>query len=110
MEEECILGEPAQRKPQGELIQEPLEALEELPAREARGGRGKGVREEHQRLTLHPIPKNLDPSATAQPKNNPLPVNILPTPAPHATPKAPTIKATLSLPALQNLKKLTATV
>ena len=100
LEEECILGEPAQMQPQGELMQEPLEALEKLPAREEGGGRGKGVGEEHQRLTLYPIPINLDPSATAQPKNNPLPVNILPTPAPHATPKAPTIKATPSLPAL----------
>ena len=79
-------------------MQEPLEAPEELPAREAGGGRGNGG------------PINLDPSATTQPKNNPLPVNILPTPAPHATPKAPTIKATLSLLALQNLKKLVDTV
>ena len=110
LEEECILGEPTQRKPQGELMQEPLEDPEELPTREAGGGRGRGVGEEHQRLTLHPIPINLDPSATAQPKNNPLPVNILLTPAPHATPKAPTIKATQSLPTLQNLKKLVATV
>ena len=100
LEEEYILGEPAQMQPQGELMQEPLEAPEELPTREEGGGRGKGVGEEHQRLTLYPIPINLDPSATAQPKNNPLPVNILPTPAPHATPKAPTIKATPSLPAL----------
>ena len=110
MEEECILGEQAQMQPQGELMQEPLEAPEEQPAREAGGGRGKGVGEEHQRLTLHPITINLDSSATTQPKNNPLPVNILPTPAPHATPKASTIKATPSLPALQNLKKLVATV
>ena len=111
LEEECILGEPAQMQPQGELMQEPFEALEELPAREAGGGRGKGAGEEHQRLTLHLIPINLDPSATAQPKNNPLRVNILPTPAPHATPETPTAKAIpFTLSALQNLKKLVATV
>ena len=107
LEEVCILGEHTQMQPQGELMQEPLEALEELPAREAGGGRGKGAREEHQRLTLHPIPINLDPSVTAKPKNNPLLVNILPTPEPHATPETPTAKTIpFTLPALQNLKKL----
>ena len=102
-------------------MQEPVEALEELPVEEAGGGRGKGAGEEHQRLTLHPILINLDPSAIAQPKDSPLPaassqnpVYTLPaaqfTPAAHSEPKAPTIKATPSLPALQNLKKLVATV
>ena len=111
LEEECILGEQAQMQPQGELMQEPLEAPKELPAREAGGGRGKGAEEENQRLTLHPIPINLDPSATVKPKNNPLPVNILPTPAPHATPEIPIAKAIpFTLPALQNLKKLVAFV
>ena len=108
MEEECILGEHAQMQPQGELMQEPLEALEE---QQAGGGRGKGAREEHQRLTLHPIPINLDPSVTAQPKNNPLPVNILPTFEPHATPETLTAKATqFAMPSLQNFKTLVATV
>ena len=111
LEEECILGEQAQMQPQGELMQEPLEAPEELPTKEEEGGRGKGAGEEHKMLTLHPIPINLDPSVTAQPKNNPLPVNILPTPAPHATPETPTTKAIpFTLPALQNLKKLVAIV
>ena len=92
-------------------MQEPLEAPEELPVRKAGGSRGKGAGEEHQRLTLHPIPINFDPSVTAQPKNNPLPVNILPTPEPHATPETPTAKATpFTLLALQNLKKLVAIV
>ena len=106
---------------QKELMQEPVEALEELPVEEAGGGRGKGAGEEHQRLTLHPILINLDPSAIAQPKDSPLPatssqnpVYTLPaaqfTPAVHSEPKAPTIKATPSLPAMQNLKKLVATV
>ena len=74
-------------------MQEPVEAPEELPAREAGGGRGKEVGEEPQKIILHPIPINLDPSATSQPKNNPLPVHILPTPAPHATPETPIAKA-----------------
>ena len=60
LEEVCILGEQAQMQPQGELMQKPLEALEELQAREAG--------EEHQRLTLQPIPINLDPNGTAKPK------------------------------------------
>ena len=94
-----------------ELMQEPVEAPEELPAEEAGGGRGKGAGEEHQRLTLHPIPINLDPSVTAQPKNNPLPVNILPTFEPHATPETPTAKVTqFAMSALQNFKTLVATV
>ena len=70
LEEKCILGEQAQMQPQGELMQEPLEAPEELLAREAG--------EEYQRITLQPIPINLDPNATAKPKNSPLPVHILP--------------------------------
>ena len=113
MEEECILGEQAQMQPQGELMQEPLEASEE---QQVGGGRGKGAGEEHQRLTLHPIPINLDPSVTAQPKNNPLPkapshepMYILPAAQP--TPKTPPAKAIpFTLPALQNLRKLVATV
>ena len=103
LEEECILGEQAQMQPQGELMQEPLEAPEELPATEAG--------EEHQRLTLQPIPINLDPNATAKPKNSPLPVHILSSPAAQSTPKTPTTKATqCALPAVQNLKTLVATV
>ena len=78
LEEECILGKQAQMQPQGELMQEPLEAHEEQLAREAGGGRGNGAGEEHKRLTLHLIPINLDPCAIAQPKNSPLPVYILP--------------------------------
>ena len=92
-------------------MQEPVEAREEFLAKEARGGRGIEVGEEPQKLILHSIPINLDPSATAQHKNNPLPVHILPTPAPHATPETLTAKAIpFTLPALQNLKKLVAFV
>ena len=92
-------------------MQEPVEAPEELSAREAEGGKGMEAGEEPQKLILHSIPINLDPSATAQPENNLLPVHILLTPAPHATPETPTTKAIpFTLPALQNLKKLVAFV
>ena len=78
-------------------MQEPVEAPEELPARESRGGRGKGAVEEHQEHNL-PLP----PSDS---------VYILPSPAAHSTPETSTGKATpFALPALQNFKKLVATV
>ena len=92
-------------------MQEPIEAHEELPTREAGGGRGKEAREEPQKLILQPIPINLDPSATAQPKNSPLPVHILPSPAAQSTPKTPAVKAKASSSLLvQNLKKLVASI
>ena len=107
MEEECLtntnLGEQTQLQQllQEELMQEPVEAPEELPAKEAGGGKGMEAGEEPQKLIFHSIPINLDPSATAQPRNNPLPVHILPTPAPHATLETPTAKAIpFTLPAL----------
>ena len=82
-------------------MQEPVEDPEELQAREVGGGRGMEAGEEPQKLILHSIPINLDPSATAQPKNNPLPVHILSTPPPHATPETPTAKIIpFTLPAL----------
>ena len=105
MEEECILGEHAQMQPQGELMQEPLEAIEE---QQAGGGRGKGTGEEQQRLTLHLIPINLDLSATAQPKSIPLLVYILLVAQPIHEEPAPA--ASFALPALKSLKKLVATV
>ena len=71
-------------------MQEPVEALEELPTGEARGGRGKEAEEEPQEPILQPIPMNLNPSATAQPQNSPLPVYILP---------PPTAKSKLATPA-----------
>ena len=68
---------------------------------------------------IQPNPIDLDPNATAQPKNNPLPVApladqvyILPTPAAkskRATP-APKSKSNPSLPAMQNFKRLVASV
>ena len=99
---------------QEKLMQEPVEATEELLVEEAGGGRGKEAGEEPENLIPQPIPIDLDPNVTVQPKTNPLLEYILPiaqpTPAAHSNPKVPTIKATPSLPALQNLKKLVATV
>ena len=90
-------------------MQEPIEAPEELPTKEAGGGREKEAGEEPQKLILQPIPINLDPNATTQPKNSPLPVHILPSPAAQSTPKTPAAKAKASsLLLVQNLKKLVA--
>ena len=93
---------------QEELMQEPVEAPEELLVEEAGGGRGKEVGEEPQKLIPQPNPINLNPNATAQPRNSPLPVYILP--VAQFIPEAPTTKASLALPALKSLKKLVATV
>ena len=78
---------------QEELMQEPVEAPEELPTGEAGGGRGKEAGEEPQEPILQPIPMNLNPSATTQPQNSPLPVYILPTPAANSKPAAHAPKA-----------------
>ena len=77
-------------------------------------GEGSGIEagKEPQKLTLQPIPMNLNPSAIAQPQNSPLSVYILPTPATNSKPAAPAPKAKSnpSLPAMQNFKRLVASV
>ena len=135
LEEECltdtILGEQAQLQLLEELKEEPVEAPpeelqdapqlgvvygpwkkeEEITALLTEEGSGKEEGEEPQKLILHLNPINLDPSATTQPQNSPLPVYILPSPAAQPTPKTPTTKATsIALPVLQKFKKLVATV
>ena len=57
---------------QEELIQEPVEASEELPTGEAGGGRVKEAGEEPQELIVQPIPINLNPTTTAQATKSPL--------------------------------------
>ena len=114
MEEEClidtILGEQTQlQQVQEELMQEPVEAPEELPIEEVGGGRGKEAGEEPQKLIPQPNPINLNPNATTQPKNSPLPVYIPPSTAAQSTPKTPTTKAIPPLLPTQNFKKLVAT-
>ena len=85
-------------------MQEPVEAPEEFPIGEAG--------EEPEEPILQPIPMKLNPSATAQATYNPLPVYILPTPAPNSKPTAPTPKAKSnpSLTAMQKFKKLVANI
>ena len=112
---ETILDEQAQLQLQEELKVEPTEAPEELqdapescvvygpwrreeeilPLLTAEGS-GKEAVEEHQEhnLLLAPIDS----------------VYILPTSAAHSNPETPTTKASLSLPMLQNFKKLVANV
>ena len=108
-EEENLEGEWLTH--QEELMQEPVEAPEELPTGEAEEGRGKEAGEEPQEPILQPIPMNLNPSATAQPQNSPLPVYILPTPAANSKPTALAPKAHASPSLLvQNIRKLVAIV
>ena len=90
----------------------PWEKEEEITALLTEEGSGKEEGEEPQKLILHLNPINLDPSATAQPQNSPLPVYILQTPAANSKPAAPAPKAKSnpSLPAMQNFKRLVASV
>ena len=93
-EEECLtgtmLGEQVQLQPHEELKVESLEALEELQdapvnfwpwtkeeqisALMTEESSGHETGEEPQEPILQPIPMKLNPSATAQPQKNPLPV------------------------------------
>ena len=92
-------------------MQKPMEAHEELPTWEAGGGRGKETGEEKEEHILQPTPMNLNPSATTQPQNSPLPVYILPTPVANSKPAAPAPKDHASPSLLvKNIKKLVAIV
>ena len=88
----------------------PREKKEEILPFITEEGSETKAREEPQKLILHLNPIDLDPNATAQPKNNPLPVYILPTsqftPKAHA-PKAESIPSALPV---QYSKKLVAFV
>ena len=90
----------------------PCEKEEEITALLTEEGSGKEEGEEPQKLILHLNPINLDPSATAQPQNSPLPVYILQTSAVNSKPAtlAPKAKSNPSLPAMQNFKRLVASV
>ena len=138
-EDEClietILGEQVQLQPQEGLKVESLEAPEEqqeapvnfwpwtkeeqISALITEESSGHVTGEEPQEPILQPIPMKLNPSATAQPQNNPLPVApsddqvyILPTPAKKSKPAAPAPKgkSNPSLHAMQNVKRLVASV
>ena len=138
-EEECltetVLVEQVQLQPQEELKVESLEAPEELQdapvnfwpwineeqirALITEESSGHETGEEPQEPIFQPIPMKLNPSATAQPKNNPtanakttyspLPVYILPTPAENPKPATPAPKTKSNpLSAMQKFKKLVA--
>ena len=142
-EDECltktILGEQVQLQPQEELKVESLEAPEELQdapvtfwpwtkeeqisALITEESSGHETGEQPQEPIFQPIPMKLNPSATAQPQNNPLPVApsddqvyILPSPAPQPTPAAnsapaPKGKSNPPLVAMQqNIRRLVASV
>ena len=124
-EEECQSGtmveEPCLQQPQESLVEnfespvgaaiclwEKKEATFPLTEKSS----GHETREEPQEPILQPIPMKLNPSATAQPQNSPMPVYILPPPVAKsklATP-APKTHASPSLPMLKNLKRLVAIV
>ena len=91
------------------------EKKEEIPPFITEEGGGKEIVEEPQELVSKPFPTELNPTATAQATKSPLPVApstdqvyILPTPEARPNPEAPKAKA--SLPAMQNFKRLVATV
>ena len=140
-EEEClietVLVEQVQLQPQEELKAESLEAPEELQdapvnfwpwtkeeqirALITEESSGHETGEEPQEPIFQPIPMKLNPSATAQPKNNPtananttyspLPVYILPTPAENPKPATPAPKAKSNpLSSMQKFKRLVAYV
>ena len=90
----------------------PRENQEEILPFIIEEGSGKEIVEEPQELVLKPFPTELNPTATAQPQNIPLPVYILPTPAANSKPVAlaPKAKSNPSLPAMQNFKRLVAAV
>ena len=106
LERECIdtvLGEQTQLQQllQEEFMQEPVKAPEELPRREAGGGRGKEEGEEPQKHILQPIPTELNPTANAKTTYSPLPVApstdqvyILSTLGAYPTPETPSPKVT----------------
>ena len=140
LEDECltktILVEQAQLQPQEELkvelVEAPPEELQDAPesgdtfwpwkkeeqisALITEESSGHETGEEPQEPILQPIPMKLNPSATAQPQNNPLPVGpsdnqvyILPSPAPKSTHAAPAPNHKSNpLSAMQKFKKLVA--
>ena len=123
-EEECQSGtmvkEPCLQQPQESLVEnfessvgaaiclwEKKEATFPLTEKSS----GHETEEEPQEPILQPIPMKMNPSATAQPQNSPLPVYILPSPAAKSKPATPSPKthASPSLP-VQYFKKLVAFV
>ena len=133
-----ILGEQVQLQPQEELKMESVEAPgelqdapessvnfwpltkeEQISALMTEEGSGIEAGKEPQKLTLQPIPLKLNPTTTAQATKCPLPVPpstdqvyILPSAASQPTSEtpAPKGKSNPSLHAMQNFKRLVASV
>ena len=84
---------------------------EAIPPLLTEEGSGKETVEGTQEPILQPITINLDPSAIAQPKNSPLLVHILPSPASQSQPKTPAAKTKVIPPLLptQYFRKFVAT-
>ena len=103
---------------QEELMQEPVEAPEELPVEEVGGGRGKEAVEEPKNHVLKPFPIELNPTANAQATYNPLlvalyskPLHILLIPATQFTyERTGKTEANPSALPVHNFRKLVATV
>ena len=102
-EKECLIDTTVE-----EEYKQQDEAISPLLTEE---GSGKETMEGTQKPILQPIPINLDPNATAKPKNSPLPVHILPSPASQSQPKTPAAEAKAIPPLLptQYFRKLVAT-
>ena len=119
-DEECLSDTMVEEQCQQQLLLEssdigttvcPGETKEVISPMFTEESSGKDAVEGTQESILQPIPMNFDPNVTTQPKNSPLPVHILPSPATQSTPKTPAPKANASPSLLvQNIRKLVATV
>ena len=127
-EEECLSDPMVEEQCQQHLLLEPSDIAATVCPWENHTAlligecSGKEEGEEPQKFIFYLNPIDLDPNATAQPKNNltanakttynPLPVYILPTPAekPKPTTPAPKARSNPSLHAMKNLKILVAYV
>ena len=103
LEGECLIDTTMEEK-----CKQQDEAISPLLTEE---GSGKETVEGTRKPILQPIPINLDPNATAKPKNSPLPVLILPSPASQSQPKTPVAEAKAIPPLLptQYFRTLVAT-
>ena len=104
--------EELQDAPESGVTFWPWKKEEHISALITEEGGGIEAGKEPQKLTLQPIPLKMNPTATAQATYSPLPVYILPTFAenPKPTTPAPKTHANPSLHAMQNFKRLVASV
>ena len=117
MEEPIEASEELQDTPESCVVYGPWRREEEILSLLTEEGNRKETVEETQKLIHKPLPKTLDPSATAQATNSPLPaapspdpVHILPSLAAHSTPETLTAKTITSPLLVQYIRKLMAYV